>query len=220
MNISIAKFVTGPIETNTYVVSQKQGPALVIDPSSGCREVIGHLKSKKTAVEAILLTHAHFDHALGISEIQEYTPGARVWVHPEEKMLLTNAEYNGSFMIGMAFSYTGPTCDLAEGPCTVGAYSFDVLFVPGHSPGGVAFVFRDGSETACIAGDSLFAGSIGRYDFPGSDGRLLIQGIKSKLLALPDNTVVYPGHGGRTTIGRERKMNPFLTGEGYEISEL
>jgi glyoxylase-like metal-dependent hydrolase (beta-lactamase superfamily II) len=132
-------------------------------------------------------------------------------VHPEEKTLIASPEYNGSFMIGMTFSYKGKTSDLNEGPITIGAFSFEVLHIPGHSPGGAAFVFRDGSETACIGGDSLFAGSIGRYDFPGSDGGQLITAIKTKLLSLPDDTVVYPGHGGRTTIGRERRMNPFLT---------
>jgi hydroxyacylglutathione hydrolase len=210
MKITITKFVTGPLETNTYVVAKGQEPVLVIDPSSNCSELIGRLKSNKVTVEAILLTHGHFDHLLGIAEIRDYAPGARVWIHPAEKPLLTNAEFNGSFMIGMAFSYAGSTYDLAEGPCTVGAYSFETLFMPGHSPGGVAFVFREGKETHCISGDSLFAGSIGRYDFPGSDGTLLVKNIKEKLLALPDDTVVYPGHGGRTTIGRERRLNPFL----------
>jgi hydroxyacylglutathione hydrolase len=210
MKFTITKFVTGPLETNTYVVSQNKEPVLVIDPSSGCEELISFLKSKKLSVESILLTHGHFDHLLGISEIQAIAPAARVWIHPEEKILLTNAEINGSFMIGMAFSYKGKTDDLVEGPCTIGAYSFDMLFVPGHSPGGCAFVFRDGGETACISGDTLFAGSVGRSDFPGSDGDLLLGGIKTKLMSLPDDTVVYPGHGGRTTIGRERRLNPFL----------
>ncbi len=210
MNIAITRFVTGPLETNTYVVSGKQEPVLVIDPSDNCGELLGDLASKKLRVEAILLTHGHFDHLLGISEIREFAPAAQVWVHPDEKPMLRNAQFNGSFMIGAAFSFTGETYDLVEGPRVVGAFSFEVLHVPGHSPGGVALVFRDNGETACISGDSLFAGSIGRYDFPGSDGGLLLRSIKEKLLALPDETVVYPGHGGRTTIGRERRLNPFL----------
>jgi hydroxyacylglutathione hydrolase len=210
MNISITKFVTGPIETNTYVVSKGQEPALVVDPSSGCDAIVEFLKSKKLGIAAILLTHGHFDHLLGISEIQTFAPGAEVWVHPDDCPLLANPQFNGSFMIGRAFSYTGPVRTLSEGPLSVGAYSFEVLAMPGHSPGGVAFVFRDGGETACISGDSLFAGSIGRSDFPGSDGDALLRCIKEKLLALPDNTVVYPGHGGRTTIGRERRLNPYL----------
>jgi glyoxylase-like metal-dependent hydrolase (beta-lactamase superfamily II) len=210
MNIAITRFVTGPLETNTYVVSRKQEPVLVIDPSHNCGELLGHLTSKNLPVEAILLTHGHFDHLLGISEIRAFAPAAQVWVHPDEKPILRNAQFNGSFMIGAAFSFTGETRDLAEGPRAVGAFSFEVLHVPGHSPGGVALVFRENGETACISGDSLFAGSIGRYDFPGSDGALLLRSIKEKLLALPDATVVYPGHGGRTTIGRERRLNPFL----------
>jgi glyoxylase-like metal-dependent hydrolase (beta-lactamase superfamily II) len=213
MNITITKFVTGPLETNTYVVSRKQEPVLVIDPSSNCGELLGLLKSKKLTVEAILLTHGHFDHLLGISEIKAYAPKAPVWVHPEDKFLIASPEYNGSFMIGMTFSYKGKTSDLNEGPLTIGEFSFEVLHIPGHSPGGVALIFRGESETVCIAGDSLFAGSIGRYDFPGSDGGKLVSAIKTKLLSLPDNTVVYPGHGGRTTIGRERRMNPFLNEE-------
>jgi glyoxylase-like metal-dependent hydrolase (beta-lactamase superfamily II) len=211
MNITITKFVTGPLETNTYVVSKKQESVLVIDPSSNCEELLGHLKSKKLGVEAILLTHGHFDHLLGISEIQAYAPKAPVWVHPDEKFLLASPQYNGSFMIGMSFAYRGKTSDLNEGPVTIGAFTFEVLHIPGHSPGGAAFVFREGGETACIAGDSLFPGSIGRSDFPGSDGSALISAIKTKLISLPDDTVVYPGHMGRTTIGRERRLNPFLT---------
>jgi hydroxyacylglutathione hydrolase len=212
MDITITKFVTGPIETNTYVVSKKQDSALIVDPSSNCGEVLDFLKSKKISVEAILLTHGHFDHLLGIPEIQAFAPKAQVWVHPDEKALIASAEYNGSFMLGMNYSYTGKTVDLPNGRLTIGGYSFEVLTMAGHSPGGVAFVFRDGSETVCFSGDSLFAGSIGRSDFPGCDGQKLIRNITSKLLSLPDDTVVYPGHGGRTTIGRERNMNPFLSG--------
>ncbi len=210
MNISITKFVTGPLETNTYVVSQGDNAALIIDPSSGCDALIDYVTSKKLGVEAVLLTHGHFDHLLGIPEILTHAPKAGVWVNPAEKPLLVNAEFNGSVMIGGSFTYAGPAHDLPEGRVTVGAYSFEVFYMPGHSPGGAAFVFRDSSETACFSGDSLFAGSIGRYDFPGSDGGVLLRCIREKLLTLPDNTVVYPGHGGRTTIARERRLNPYL----------
>jgi|WetSurMetagenome_2_1015567.scaffolds.fasta_scaffold00048_40 hydroxyacylglutathione hydrolase len=210
MSLTISKFVTGPLETNTYVVSLENRPVLVIDPSSNCGKVIAAIKERKATVEAVLLTHGHFDHLLGLSEIKSFAPGAEVWIHQSEKPLLANAEFNGSFLIGEAVTFKGNTRDLEEGAFSVGPYSLEVLFIPGHSPGGVAFVFRDGKETHCISGDSLFPGSIGRYDFPGSDGGLLLKNIKEKLLALPDDTVVYPGHGGRTTIGRERRTNPFL----------
>jgi hydroxyacylglutathione hydrolase len=211
MNIRIQKFVTGPLATNTYMVS-KDGTCLVIDPSSGCSDIVHAINEENLSVAAILLTHGHFDHLLGIAEILAVAPDAPVWVHPQEKPLLTNAEYNGSFLIGRAAVWAGKTSDFPEGPCTIAGFPFDVLHVPGHSPGGCAFVFRDGGGTHCFAGDALFAGSIGRYDFPMGDGDLLIKSITAKLLALPDDTVVYPGHGGRTTIGREKRMNPFLTG--------
>lgn len=210
MNITITKFVTGPLETNSYVVSMGKLPVLVIDPSSNCGELLHSLKSERKGVEAIVLTHGHFDHMLGIPEILAYAPAAPVWVNPNEKPMVVNAEFNGSFMLGKAFSHTSPTRDLPEGPLSIGPYSFDVAYMPGHTPGGAAFIFRDSNETACISGDSLFAGSIGRSDFPGSDGKALLRCIRDNLLTLPDNAVVYPGHGGRTTIGRERRLNPFL----------
>jgi hydroxyacylglutathione hydrolase len=215
--IAVHKFTTGPIETNTYVISHASS-CCVVDPSSGCDEPVSLIKRQRTPVAAILLTHCHFDHILGIAEIQAVAggagPAAVVWAHPAERPLLTNAEYNGSFLIGRPSVYDGPVSELREGSMTVGDFSFDVLHVPGHSPGGCAFVFRDADagRTHCFAGDSLFAGSIGRYDFPFGDGSLLVKSIRDKLMTLPDDTVVYPGHGGRTTIGREKRMNPFLTG--------
>jgi glyoxylase-like metal-dependent hydrolase (beta-lactamase superfamily II) len=215
MAIKVHKFVTGPLETNTYVISNSAS-CLVVDPSSGCDEPVRFITRGRMPVAAILLTHCHFDHILGIAEIHAATGGegsaARVWAHPAERPLLTNAEYNGSFLINRPAVYDGPTSDLKEGQVTIGDFSFAVLHVPGHSPGGCAFVFKDADASAshCFSGDALFAGSIGRYDFPFGDGELLIKSIVEKLLTLPDDTIVYPGHGGRTTIGREKRMNPFL----------
>ena len=213
MAITVHKFVTGPIETNTYVIASN-ATCLVVDPSSGCDEPLRLIGREKMRVAAVLLTHCHFDHFLGIAEIQASGPAAgsavAVWAHPAERQLLTNAEFNGSFLIGRPSVYDGPVSDLCEGPAVIGGLAFDVLHVPGHSPGGCAFVFRDAKATHCFSGDALFAGSIGRYDFPLSDGALLVSSITEKLLALPDDTIVYPGHGGRTTIGREKRMNPYL----------
>jgi hydroxyacylglutathione hydrolase len=213
MAISVHKFVTGPLETNTYVIS-KAGSCLVVDPSSGCDKPLGLIRNEHLAVAAILLTHCHFDHILGIAEIRSIDPAAAVWAHPAEKPLLTNAEYNGSYLINKPTTYDGPITELSEGRASLGDFSFDVLHVPGHSPGGCAFVFQntdsDADAAHCFSGDALFAGSIGRHDFPFGDGALLIKSITEKLLTLPDDTVVHPGHGGRTTIGREKRMNPFL----------
>lgn len=205
MELSIKKFVTGPIETNTYVISKDKN-ALVIDPSSNCSHVLHHIRNEQLGVEAVILTHGHFDHVLGINEILSVFPGIPVYAHPDEWPLLKNPEYNGSVMLGMQFAFTGPLHELCEGTMRIGSFSVQVFHMPGHSPGGVALVMGNN----CFSGDSLFAGSIGRTDFPGCDGDALIRNVRDKLLALPENTAVHPGHGGRTTIAREKKYNPFL----------
>jgi hydroxyacylglutathione hydrolase len=206
--VDIKRFVTGPIETNSYVVSRDGvSTCLVIDPSSGCAELLAHIEREGLRVEAICLTHGHFDHVLGVADITAAHPGAAVWVHPDEKRLLGDPLYNGAVMLGMDFRFDGPTENLVEGPMTVGAFDFTLLHVPGHSPGGCALVFGNN----CISGDAVFAGSIGRTDFPGCDGELFLRNIREKLLTLPDDTVIWPGHGGRTTVGREKRLNPFLS---------
>jgi glyoxylase-like metal-dependent hydrolase (beta-lactamase superfamily II) len=206
MEYLIERFPTGPLETNTYIVSNRRDACLVVDPSQGCAEVIARIDEQALRVEGICLTHGHFDHLLGIDEITDRYGTVGVWVHPDERELLKNPEYNGAIMIGSHFAYTEPTNDLREGTMSIGPFTFTVVHVPGHSPGGCALVF-DGD---CLSGDALFAGSIGRTDFPGGNGALLLRGIREKLFALPDETVLWPGHGGRTTIGREKRMNPFF----------
>jgi hydroxyacylglutathione hydrolase len=204
-DVAIARFTTGPIETNTYVVSDEFGAALVFDPSAGCGPVLEHCRRAGLSVEAIVLTHGHFDHLLGIDEIRAvYEVDA--WVHPSENALVRQPGLNGSDILGMSYYYAGPLRELVEGPTKLAGIGVTVLHVPGHSPGGCAFVF--GGDA--IVGDALFAGSVGRADLPGGDFEQLIASIKTKLMTLPPSTVVWPGHGNRTTIAREARMNPFL----------
>jgi glyoxylase-like metal-dependent hydrolase (beta-lactamase superfamily II) len=207
MSLTIERFVTGPIDTNTYVIADKETlNCLVCDPSSGCQDVLRHIDEKKYAVKGICLTHGHFDHILGIGEIRASFPDIQVFAHADEKLLLANSEYNGSVLMGMNYVFNESYSNLIEGPVNLFGISFELLHVPGHSPGGIAFVF----DTICLCGDSIFAGSIGRTDFPLCDGPLLIKGLREKILPLPDEMVLCPGHGGRTTVGREKKQNPFL----------
>ncbi|MBD3344104.1 MAG: MBL fold metallo-hydrolase [Chitinivibrionales bacterium] len=206
MSITIKRFIAGPIDTNSFVVFDEGPPCIVIDPSSGCDEILSYIRENSLQVKAILLTHAHFDHCMGIDEIKGVFTDATVWVHLDEIPLLTSPEFNGSPMIGREYAYTGKTEELKEGKLVFDDISLEVLAVPGHSPGGCAFLF----ENYCISGDALFAGSIGRTDFAGGSYTKLIENIKTKLLTLPDETIVFPGHGNRTTIGREKSHNQFL----------
>jgi len=206
VRVDIKRFVTGPIDTNTYLLTSGKA-SLIVDPSSGCGEVVGHVQAEGLAVEAIVLTHGHFDHFLGIPEILQHFPNAEVWVHGDELPMIRRAEYNGSIMMGKPFAYSGATRELRETEVTIGSFTVGVRHVPGHSPGGCALLFDD----ACLSGDALFAGSVGRSDFPGGDHALLLDSIRTKLFVLAEETVVYPGHGNRTTIGREKRSNPFFS---------
>ncbi|MBN1604480.1 MAG: MBL fold metallo-hydrolase [Chitinispirillaceae bacterium] len=206
MDVFIEKFVTGPIETNSYMVTNSEKSVLIVDPSSGCEELISVVKKHQYIPEGIIITHGHFDHIIGIDEILKAFPGTAVYVHRKEQVMLRNADLNGSVMIGWRWEYKGPVSDLEEGDVRIGSFDLKVVAVPGHSPWGCALLF----EKVCLCGDILFAGSVGRSDLSGGNGQLLVQGIKEKLLTLPDDTVVYPGHGGRTTIGREKRLNPYL----------
>jgi glyoxylase-like metal-dependent hydrolase (beta-lactamase superfamily II) len=206
MDVMIKRFVTGPIDTNSYIVSDSSSSCLIVDPSSGCDELFKHIDDNNLVVEAICLTHGHFDHCMGIEEILGTFPETPVFAHPAEAKLLRDPQMNGSWMLGVQFAFTGAVQQLHEGHMRIGSFALQVLDVSGHSPGGCAFVF-DGH---CICGDAVFAGSIGRTDLAGADGDRLLRNIREKLLTLPDETVLYPGHGGRTTVAREKRMNPFL----------
>lgn len=206
MKINMKKFVTGPLENNTYVIWDDSKELIIIDPSAGCEELLGFIKESDLEPVAVLLTHGHFDHFLGLTEIHNVYPKLDVWANELTVPFLSDPEYNGASMIGAVLSYTGPVKTFTEGTLNISNFQITVLHIPGHSPGGSAFVF----DGLCFSGDSLFAGSIGRTDFLGCDSEALIKNIKEKLLTLPDDTVVCSGHGGRTTIGREKRLNPFL----------
>ncbi len=206
MQIQIEKFITGPIETNTYVIMDENKHCFIVDPSSGCEEVLSYIKKNDLLPESIVITHCHFDHTIGISEIKEKYPHILVYVNPLEAVMLRRPEMNGSVMMGFEFTYTEPVIDLIEGPMEIGSFKVNIIVVPGHSPAGTAIYI----DKYLLCGDILFAGSVGRSDLVGGDEIKLLTGIREKLLPLPDDTIVCPGHGGRTTIAREKRENPFL----------
>ena len=202
--MKIHKLVLGPFQTNCFVLANDQRQALIIDPSDEAEEIIRLVDRESLAVAAILLTHAHVDHTQALPALAE-TYKVPVALHPAGAPIYTSP-INALPPILPAL-VNPPETVAAIDPMPEGLV-FEILHTPGHSPGGVAYYFRD-SQIAFV-GDTLFQGSIGRHDLPGGDFEQLIQSIKTILLPLGDETTIYPGHGPKTSIGQERKYNPFL----------
>jgi len=182
----------------------------IVDPGGDIDRIKAAIEQSGATPEKILLTHGHIDHAAAAAELSEDLGLPIEGPHIADKFLLDDLEAHGARM-GIPGRPVTPGRWLDEGDeVTIGDCSFSVLHIPGHSPGHVSYVFS--TKEIVIGGDVLFAGSIGRTDFPYGDHDALITGIRTKLLPLSDETIVLPGHGEATTIGRERKANPFLQG--------
>jgi glyoxylase-like metal-dependent hydrolase (beta-lactamase superfamily II) len=203
--------VVGPIATNCYLVGK--GPAVaIIDPGGSPDAICGALDQRGLIPEKIVVTHAHADHILAVGEISEKYGGLPIVCHRSEASFLTNPQENLSVFLGeelivpeaTEFADDGDTIDL-------GGLEFTVLHVPGHSPGGICLYHAPADGVpVLIAGDTVFAESIGRTDFPHSDHNTFISKIKEKILTLPPETTILPGHGPITTVEREKAYNPFL----------
>lgn len=206
--MKVERFVTGIISTNCYLaINEETHQAVVIDPAACPSHLMNYLKSEGLKVEAILLTHGHFDHIMGIDGfLKEYD--VPVYVHEKDKELMGDPKLNQSSTYTAGYTFAGAEYIQDGQVLTFAGYDFEVLHTPGHTPGCCCYYVR--SEGVLFSGDTLFANSVGRTDFPGSSASDLIRSVKEKLLPLPDDTHVYPGHMGETMIGYEKENNPFL----------
>jgi glyoxylase-like metal-dependent hydrolase (beta-lactamase superfamily II) len=202
-----------PFFKNGYVVScGRTREAVMIDPGDEVEDLIQHAAAESLTITQILLTHAHFDHVTGVARAKT-AYGVPVWLHRDDLFLYNDAEEQG-LLFGLQISqpppvdkFYEPSQAIAFGDCRV-----DVLPTPGHCPGGVCLAIGPAASSAreLFVGDTLFAGSIGRTDLPGGDLGTLLRSIRTVLFAFPDDTPVHSGHGPDTTIGIERRTNPFL----------
>jgi glyoxylase-like metal-dependent hydrolase (beta-lactamase superfamily II) len=218
--IQIHTFSGGGFGENGYlVVFGESGPGVVIDPGAAATSTANRVRADGISLEAILLTHAHYDHVEGIPAIREVAPEAPVYLHKDDRRL-----YEGIGAQARAFGLPRldplppPDRELVHGEdLTFGGYEFQVLFAPGHAPGHVIFYLKD--EGVAFVGDVVFQGAIGRADLVGGDFHQLMESIHSRVLSLPDETRLLTGHGPETTVGWERRTNPFLVGHfGGELA--
>lgn len=211
--MKIDRLILGEFQTNCYVVraDESASDCLVVDSGLDARDLIGFLKQHQLTPLAVVLTHGHVDHIVGTAALRQNFPQIRVYIHKLDAPMLIDAQANLSAFAGLAFTTEPADILLVEGDIIEQAgITLRVFHTPGHTPGGICLYAEQ--EGLVFVGDTLFADSVGRTDFPGGDMDQLIEGIRTKLLILPDATAIYPGHGMRTTIGREKRSNPYIQG--------
>lgn len=207
MAITIDILHTGPLQVNTYIVSGGvPGECFIVDPADATRRVMPYLAEHGLTCTAVLLTHCHFDHILGVAALQE--AGAKVYIGAGDAPGLQDRTFSLASPV-----YPVRPCQadvlLQDGDTIIAAgIPLEVLETPGHSKGGVCYVCQDAK--AVFSGDTLFYESIGRYDFIGGDPVQLYRAIQDKLFTLPEGYAVLPGHGEATTLEHERRFNPYL----------
>ena len=206
--MKIKIFSLGPLGTNCYVLS-KEDQAIVIDPGGEANIVTDYLKDQSLTLNAILLTHAHYDHIGGVDELRKQHE-VEVYMHELEKDWLMEPELNGSHQFlspNQKIKTHHPEKLIDEGHHQIGSFEFDIIHTPGHSPGSISFIFPD--EHVLISGDVLFHHGVGRTDLIDGSLEELANSIINKIYKLPGAYTVYPGHGPSTTIETEKNTNPY-----------
>jgi len=202
----LEKLVVGPLEVNCYIFGDENGEVVVIDPGAEGERIIAFIEERGYRPRCIINTHCHIDHIRANADVKgKYN--IPILVHKEDAPILTSPQ--DAELEEMIGGKPSPPADrlLSEGDeIKVGSFTLRVIHTPGHTPGGISLLFDDGVFT----GDTLFAGGVGRTDLPGGSWDTLVSSIREKLLVLPDSLPIYPGHGPSSTIGEEKRYNPFL----------
>jgi glyoxylase-like metal-dependent hydrolase (beta-lactamase superfamily II) len=205
----LESFPVGPLQCNCTILGDEvTHDALVVDPGDNIPEILSRLQKLGLTLRQIVVTHAHIDHVGGAAQLRKAT-GAPVLMNQKDLALLGMMEMQAGWL-GVPTPEVAPPDASAEDGLTIGVATLpaQVLHTPGHTQGSICLLFPD--QHLLLAGDTLFAGSIGRTDLPGGDGHQILRSLRDRLLVLPDATRVVPGHGPETTIGEERQSNPFL----------
>lgn len=197
----------GMIGTNCYIaVNEETNAGVVVDPGGDSDKILNVIKKHDIKIEAIFITHGHSDHIMGLDEVRKAT-GAKVYISKADEPMLKDADRNLSMFIGQNKTFAGADENFTDGQeLVVAGIKFKILATPGHTPGGVCIL----ADNVVFCGDTVFAESIGRTDLPGGSYEDIIKSIKDKILPLADNVQLLPGHGPATTVGWERRRNPFL----------
>ena len=203
--------ILGAYETNCYILRKNKDSknCLVIDPGLEAGELLEFLDEQKLNPAAVILTHGHIDHIAGVTAMRSRFPEIKVYIHNLDAVMLTEPGKNLSAMTGAPFITEPEDVSLQERyVIDLAGIKLLVLHTPGHTPGGISLYSKE--DGVAFVGDTLFAGSIGRTDFPGGGMSQLLESVRAKLFSLPEETKVYPGHGPETTIAAEKAHNPFF----------
>lgn len=208
MNLAIRMMVLGPVQTNCYfLINEDTKEVLIVDPADRAQKIIEWINSEGLKPVAILLTHGHFDHIMGVAGVKkEYN--IPIYASRDEVEVLANPQINVSTMMGAYMSMKADELFSDGDVLELAGMKLKVISTPGHTIGSVCFYMEE--EKVLISGDTLFEASVGRSDFPTGSSRQLIESIKTRLFVLPDDTDVFPGHGGTTSIAYEKAHNPFI----------